>query len=176
MQAALFPPYRFHPDPHGSWAPCGALFEWSPIDYEGICVMWILYAVLAAVFSALVAILTKMGLAGMNSHFATAIRTSAVMVVTWLFVWGVGVRGDALHVTGRQLAYLGLSALATGGAWLCYNLALQLGPATRVSSIDKLSIVLIAIFSALFFKESMGGMAILGLAMITVGTIVLVYF
>lgn len=138
--------------------------------------MWMAYAAMAAVFSALVAILSKLGLEGINSHYATAIRTSVVMVITWLMVWGLGIRGEELRVSGKQLLYLGLSALATGGAWLCYNRALQTGPATRVASIDKMSIVLIAIFSYLFFKEEMSPLAMLGVAMIAGGTIVLVYF
>ena len=137
--------------------------------------MWMLYAGLAAFFSALVAILSKLGLDGMNSHYATAIRTTGVLVVTWLMVWGVGVRGDALQVTGRQFLFLMLSALATGGAWICYNRALQLGPATRVASIDKLSIVLIAALSAWIFKESMSPTAIVSVLLITGGTILLIF-
>ena len=137
--------------------------------------MWMVYAGLSAVFSALVAILTKLGLQGINSHFATAIRTSAVMIITWLMVWAMGVRSEQLQVTGRQIGLLLLSALATGGAWLCYNRALQLGPATRVASIDKMSIVLIAILSVWLFQESMSPRAILSILMIAGGTVLLVF-
>lgn len=137
--------------------------------------MWMLYAGLAALFSALVAIFTKMGLAGMNAHFATALRTTAVMAVTWLFVWGVKIRGSDLHVNGRQLLFLLLSALATGGAWLCYNKALQDGPATRVASIDKMSVVLIAALSWLIFHEEMNAMAVASILLITVGTVMLIF-
>lgn len=137
--------------------------------------MWMLYAALAAVFSALTAILTKIGLQGINSHLATAIRTSAVLVITWLMVWAAGVKGDAWRVTRHQLLFLALSAFATGGAWLCYNRALQDGPATRVASIDKMSVVLVAIFSALIFKENMSATAILGVLMITGGAVMLVF-
>lgn len=137
--------------------------------------MWMAYAGLAALFSALVAILTKLGLQGINSHFATAIRTTAVMVVTWLFVWGAGVKGDQTHITRTQLVYLVLSALATGGAWLCYNHALQDGPATRVASIDKMSVVLVALLSWMIFKESMGWLSILSICLIVAGTVLLVF-
>ncbi len=137
--------------------------------------MWMLYATLSALFSALVAIFVKLGLAGMNSHFATAVRTSLVMVVTWLFVWWVGVKGTAMHITKNQLLYLVLSALATGGAWICYNKALQDGPATRVSSIDKMSLVLIALLSWAIFHENMGWRALFAIALITVGTVMLVF-
>lgn len=138
--------------------------------------MWILYAGLAAFFSALVAILSKLGLEGINSHFATAVRTSFVLVMTWLMVWVVGAgREDFTKITGRQLLFLALSAVATGGAWICYNRALQLGPATRVAAVDKLSIVLVAILSALIFKENLGWSAVAGVVLITGGTVLLVF-
>lgn len=137
--------------------------------------MWIVWAALAALFSALVAILSKLGLAGVNSHFATAVRTTAVMVITWLFVWGMGVRGAALHIGRSQFVYLLLSAVATGGAWICYNRALQDGPATRVASVDKMSIVLIALLSWWIFKENMSPLAIVSIGLITVGTVMLIF-
>lgn len=137
--------------------------------------MWMVYAGLAALFSALVAILSKLGLQGINSHYATAIRTTAVMIITWLMVWGVGVKGEQLHVTRHQFFYLILSAIATGGAWICYNRALQDGPATRVASIDKLSIVLIAFLSWLVFQENMNWLAIASIVLITAGTVLLVF-
>lgn len=138
--------------------------------------MWILYAGLAAFFSALVAILSKLGLEGINSHFATAVRTSFVLVMTWLMVWIVGAGAkDFTRITGRHLLFLLLSAVATGAAWICYNRALQLGPATRVAAVDKLSIVLVAVLSALVFKESMGWPAVAGVALIAGGTVLLVF-
>lgn len=137
--------------------------------------MWMFYAALAALFSALTAILTKIGLQGINSHLATAIRTSGVLIITWLMVWAAGVRGAALHVTRGQAVFLALSALATGGAWLCYNRALQDGPATRVASIDKMSVVVVAILSMLIFRENMSWTAALGVLMIAGGTIMLVF-
>jgi len=137
--------------------------------------MWIVYAGLAALFSALVAILSKLGLQGINAHFATAVRTSAVMVITWLFVWGMGVKSEQMHITKNQMLYLILSAFATGGAWICYNKALQDGPATRVASVDKLSIVLIAFLSWLIFKENMNTMTVVSILLITAGTVMLVF-
>ena len=137
--------------------------------------MWILYAFLSAVFSALVAILSKMGLQGINSNYGTAIRTTVVLVVSWLFVGAAKMRGVELNLDRKQFLYLLLSGLATGGAWLCYNKALQLGPTTRVASIDKLSIVLIAIISYLLLGENMNWLSALGVAFIAFGTIVLVW-
>lgn len=137
--------------------------------------MWMAYAGLAALFSALVAILSKLGLQGINSHFATAIRTTAVMIITWLMVWGVGVKGAEMQVNRNQFIYLILSAVATGGAWICYNRALQDGPATRVASIDKMSIVLIAVLSWLIFKEDMNWVAVASLVLITGGTVLLIF-
>ena len=137
--------------------------------------MWMLYAALAAVFSALVAILSKLGLEGINSHYATAVRTSFVVLVTWGMVWIAGAKGSVMQITGRQFLFLLLSALATGGAWICYNRALQLGPATRVASVDKLSIVLIAVLSALIFKENMSATAVVSILLITAGTVLLVF-
>ena len=137
--------------------------------------MWMVYAGLAALFSALVAILSKLGLQGINSHFATAVRTSMVMVVTWLFVWGMGVKQEQMHIGRKQLIYLVLSALATGGAWICYNRALQDGPATRVASIDKLSIVLVAFLSWVIFKEDMNTLSVVSILLITGGTVLLVF-
>ncbi len=137
--------------------------------------MWIVYGILAALFSALVAILSKLGLSGINSHYVTAIRTTFVMVITWLFVWGMGVKGEQLRITRTHIIYLLLSALATGGAWICYNRALQDGPATRVASVDKMSIVLIALLSWWVFGEKMNAMAVASIALITIGTIMLVF-
>lgn len=137
--------------------------------------MWMIYAGLAALFSALVAILSKLGLQGINSHYATAIRTTGVMIITWLMVWGVGVKGEQLQISRNQFFYLMLSAVATGGAWICYNRALQDGPATRVASIDKLSIVLIAVLSWLVFQESMSWLAVLSILLIAAGSVLLVF-
>ena len=145
------------------------------VKQEGGLVMWMMYAGLAALFSALVAILSKLGLDGINSHFATAVRTTGVMVITWLMVWGMGVKGEQMQISRNQLIFLLLSAVATGGAWICYNRALQLGPATRVASVDKLSIVLIAFLSWLIFKESMNATAIVSILLITGGTVLLVF-
>ena len=137
--------------------------------------MWSAYAALAAVFSALVAILSKLGLQGINSHYATAIRTSFVMVVAWAFVWLVVPKGQALLLTGRNWLFLFLSAVATGAAWLCYNRALQDGPATQVTAVDKLSLVLVAIVSWLVFGEKFNAMSIAGVFVILAGTFMVVY-
>ncbi len=137
--------------------------------------MWMVYALLSAVFSALVAILSKVGLQGINSTYGTAIRTTVVLIVAWLFAAGLRARGVEMQVGKNQILFLVLSGLATGGAWLCYNKALQMGPATRVASLDKLSIVLIAVLSAAFLGENMSWKAVLSILMIASGTILLVF-
>lgn len=137
--------------------------------------MWIVYALLAALFSALTAILSKAGLSGINSTYATAIRTSVVLIMSWLMVGVMNIPKDQMQVNRYQLLFLVLSGIATGGAWLFYNRALQMGPATRVASVDKLSIVLIAILSAIIFKEEMTWKSIVSICMIAGGTVLLVF-
>ena len=135
--------------------------------------MWIFCGTLDELFPARVARFSYLGWEGINWTFGTAIRTTAVLVITWLFVWGAGVRGTALHVYKSQAIYLLLSALATGGAWICYNRAWQEGPATRVASIDKLSIVLIALLSWMVFKEDMSTLAVVSSLLLTAGSVLL---
>ncbi|MCL2001067.1 MAG: EamA family transporter [Planctomycetes bacterium] len=139
--------------------------------------MWIVYALLSAVFSAATALFIKLGLRDMNVAYATAIRTSVVLVITWIMVWVTKGRGGEMffHAGGRQWLFLVLSAFATAGAWLFYNQAMQLGAATRVASIDKLSLVFIAAASAAFLGENMNLTAIFAIALITGGTVLLVF-
>ncbi len=137
--------------------------------------MWMVYALLSAVFSAGTALFIKLGLRDVNAAYATAVRTSVVLVMTWIMAWIARGRGGEMHIGGSQLLFLVLSAVATGGAWLCYNQAMQLGPATRVASVDKLSIVFIAALSAAFLGESMNLTAILAIALIAGGTVLLVF-
>jgi bacterial/archaeal transporter family protein len=116
-------------------------------------VNWLGWALLSAVFAALTAILAKLGVAGVDSNLATAVRTSVVVVFTWTLVALTGQAAGVQQLSGKNWLYLVLSGLATGLSWLCYFHALQVGPASRVAPIDKLSVALVIVFSALFLGE-----------------------
>lgn len=115
--------------------------------------MWLVYALLAAVFASLTAILAKVGLDGINSHLATAIRTVVVLGLSWGMVLVVGAQRELPHLSRTNLTFLILSGLCTGLSWLCYYKALQLGQVSKVAPIDKLSVVLTIILAAVFLGE-----------------------
>lgn len=114
---------------------------------------WIGWAMLSAVFAAATAILAKLGVQNIDSNLATAVRTSVVVVFTWLFAYSTWQPSALAAITGRTWMFLGLSGLATGLSWICYFHALKLGPASRVAPIDKLSVALVIVFGALFLGE-----------------------
>lgn len=114
---------------------------------------WFLWAACSAIFAALTAIFAKVGLQGMDSDLATLLRTLIIGVVLVLFVWLTGKWSDPFALPGRNWLFLTLSALATGASWVCYFRALQLGDASKVASVDKLSLVLVALFALLFLGE-----------------------
>lgn len=127
---------------------------------------WLAWALLSAFFAALTAILAKIGVAGVDANLATAVRTTVVVAFTWLLA-ALTRQPNAFHVfTGKTWLYLALSGIATGLSWLCYFHALQVGPASRVAPIDKLSVALVILFAALFLGEgltwgkSIGGLLI----------------
>ena len=134
---------------------------------------WLLYAVLSAVFASLTSILGKIGIDGVESNLGTAIRTGVVLVMAWLIVFVKG-KGSALKkVSKKELGFICLSGLATGGSWLCYYKALQDGLASVVVPIDKLSILVSIGFSALVFKERLSKKAAFGLVLIVGGTLMM---
>ena len=133
--------------------------------------MWILYAFGAALFAGLTAILAKVGIRRADSDAATAIRTVVVAAFSWLMVFIVGSADQLPAVDGRTWLFLILSGLATGASWLCYFRALKLGDASRVAPLDKLSVVLVAIFAAVFLGERLSGLNWLGVALIAVGAV-----
>ncbi len=136
---------------------------------------WIFWALLSAVFAGLTAVLAKAGVAGVNSHLATAIRTSVVLVFAWAIA-GLTVRPLALgELSRRTWLFLALSGLATGLSWLCYFRALQLGPASQVAPVDKLSVVFVLLFAALFLLEPLSLKSGLGALLIVAGAIVLAW-
>lgn len=136
--------------------------------------MWVLFAVLSAVFAALTSILAKVGIDGVNSNLATAIRTGVVLVMAWGIVLLTGTLGGISSITTRGWIFLVLSGLATGASWLCYYYALQIGDASRVVPIDKFSVVITMVLAFVFLHETVDWKTILGGVLITAGTLVMV--
>ena len=134
---------------------------------------WLLYAVLSAVFASLTSILGKIGIDGVESNLGTAIRTGVVLVMAWLIVLIKGKQDTLKAIPKKELGFICLSGLATGGSWLCYYKALQDGLASVVVPIDKLSILVSIGFSALVFGECLSKKAALGLALIVAGTLMM---
>ena len=135
--------------------------------------MWFVYALGSAVFAALTSILAKIGIEGVNSTLATAIRTAVVLLMSWGMVFLTGTQTGIAEISRRSWLFLVLSGLATGGSWLCYYKALQDGPASVVAPIDKLSILVTILFSYLVFHERLTKKAGLGLAILVGGTLLM---
>lgn len=133
--------------------------------------MWLIYAVLSAVFASLTAILGKIGIYGIESNLGTAIRTCVVLVMAWCIVFVKGKQGTVKTIEKKELWFICLSGLATGASWLCYYKALQEGLASVVVPIDKLSIVVTITFSYLVFHEKLSRKAAFGLVLIVAGTL-----
>src|SRR5258706_13601270 len=129
---------------------------------------WLVYAGISAVAAAATAILAKIGVEGVPSTLATAIRTAVVLVFAWAIVFGLGEHRSLATVSRRSLTFLFLSGLATGVSWLAYFRALQLGPASRVAPIDKLSLSLTIVLAALVLGEAVGWEGAVGVALMTV--------
>ncbi|GHV73335.1 membrane protein [Spirochaetia bacterium] len=136
--------------------------------------MWVLYALLSALFAALTSILAKIGMADINSNLATAIRTVVILVLSWGIVFFTGKHQEITTLSHRNLLFLVLSGIATGLSWLCYFRALQIGEAVKVIPIDKFSAVLGMTLAVIVLKEALTVKAIIGGALITIGTIVLI--
>ncbi|MGA2350181.1 MAG: EamA family transporter [Terracidiphilus sp.] len=134
---------------------------------------WIGWALLSACFAAATALLAKVGVAHVDSNLATAVRTSVVVVFAWGIVFAFGKPGELHSLDRRTCLFLALSGLATGLSWLCYFRALQLGPASRVAPLDKLSVPLIIVFAWLLLGEKLTPPAIIGGLLITAGAVVI---
>ena len=132
---------------------------------------WLIYAILSAVFASLTSILGKIGISGIDSNLGTAIRTSVVLVMAWLMVFVKNKQSQIKEVDRKELLFIILSGFATGGSWLCFYRALQDGLASVVVPIDKLSILVTIGFSRVVFHGKLSGKALLGLILITVGTV-----
>ncbi len=135
---------------------------------------WFLYAIGAAVFASLTAILGKMGISGVESNLGTAIRTGVVLVMAWVMVFVTGKQKQVVGIEKKELLFICLSGIATGGSWLCYYKALQDGPASVVVPIDKLSILVTVLFSFFVFKEKLTKKSAIGLLLIVVGTLTMI--
>lgn len=136
--------------------------------------MWLVFALLSAVFAALTSILAKVGMEGINSNLATAIRTGVVLMMAWGIVWVSGTVSGISAISTRGWGFLILSGLATGASWLCYYRALQIGEASRVVPVDKFSVVITMILAFLFLHETIDWKTIVGGVLITAGTLVMV--
>ena len=136
--------------------------------------MWFVFALLSAVFAALTSILAKVGIEGVNSNLATAIRTVVVVVMAWGMVFLTNTQGGIADISKRSWLFLILSGLATGASWLCYYRALQIGEASKVVPIDKLSVVITLILAFVFLHEQFTVKSLIGCILIGLGTLVMV--
>lgn len=137
--------------------------------------MWWFYAFLSAVFAALTAILAKVGIAGVNSNLATAIRTVVILIFAWGIVLFQGTGSQIKSLPQRTLVFLVLSGVATGLSWLFYFRALQLGPASKVAPIDKLSLVLTIVFAGLLLHEKINFSIVIGSILMLTGTLLIAF-
>ena len=136
--------------------------------------MWFVLALLSAIFAALTSILAKVGIDGVNSNLATAIRTVVVVVMAWGMVFLTNAQNGIMDVSKRSWLFLILSGLATGASWLCYYKALQIGEASKVVPVDKLSVVITLVLAFLFLHEKFTPKSLLGCILIGIGTLVMV--
>ena len=136
--------------------------------------MWMIYALLSAVFAALTSILAKIGIDGVNSTLATAIRTVVVVLMSWAMVFITNTQSGISSIGKKSWIFLILSGIATGASWLCYYKALQTGEASKVVPIDKLSVVITLILAFIFLHEQFTPKSLIGCILITAGTLVMV--
>ena len=136
--------------------------------------MWFVLALASSVFAALTSILAKIGIDGVNSNLATAIRTFVVLVMSWGMVFLTNSQGGLAEISRRSWLFLILSGLATGASWLCYYKALQIGEASKVVPIDKLSVVITMVLAAAILHEQFTAKSVVGCALIAAGTLLMV--
>lgn len=137
--------------------------------------IWIVYACLSALFAALTSILAKIGLDGISSNVATAIRTIVILFMSWAMVFIAGSQHQVFTISAKNWWFLIASGLATGASWLCYFKALQLGEVSKVVAIDKFSLVLTIVLAAMFLSETLTVKSIIGCVLITAGTLIMVW-
>lgn len=137
---------------------------------------YMIYAVFSAVFAALTSILAKVGISGVESNLGTAIRTGVVLLLAWIVVFARGKHTQLRSIEKKELLFISLSGIATGGSWLCYYYAIQAGVVSVVVPIDKLSILITVAFSYIVFKEKLSKKAMLGLLLMVAGTLLMAFF
>lgn len=136
--------------------------------------MWFIFALLSAVFAALTSILAKVGIDGVNSNLATAIRTMVVVVMAWGMVFLTHTQSGISEISKKSWLFLVLSGLATGASWLCYYRALQIGEASKVVPVDKLSVIITLVLAFVFLHESFTMKSLIGCVLIGAGTLLMV--
>ena len=136
--------------------------------------MWLIFALGSAVFAALTSILAKIGIEGVNSNLATAIRTMVVVVMAWVMVFLTNTQGGITAISRKSWIFLILSGLATGASWLCYYRAMQIGEASKVVPVDKLSVIITLVMAFLFLHEKFTPKSLAGCALIGAGTLLMV--
>lgn len=136
--------------------------------------MWLVFALLSAVFAALTSILAKVGISGVNSNLATALRTVVVLVMAWGMVFVTNAQGGITDISRKSWVFLILSGLATGASWLCYYYALQIGEVSRVVPVDKLSVVITLVLAFVFLHEKFTVHSLIGCILIGAGTLLMV--
>ncbi len=148
---------------------------WGKVFYTiGGVLMWAIFALLSAVFAALTSILAKIGIEGVNSNLATAIRTVVVVVMAWVMVFITSTQSGIFSISRKSWIFLILSGLATGASWMCYYKALQIGEASKVVPIDKLSVVITIVLAFIFLHEDFTMKSLIGCVLIGIGTLVMV--
>ena len=136
--------------------------------------MWFFFALLSAVFAALTSILAKIGIEGVPSNLATAIRTVVIILMAWAMVFLTNSQTEIVNISRKSWLFLILSGLATGASWLCYYKALQMGNATEVSAVDKFSLVITLVLAFFFLQDILTFKTIIGCILITIGTLVMI--
>ena len=136
--------------------------------------MWFFFALLSALFAALTSILAKIGIEGVPSNLATAIRTVVVILMAWAMVFLTNSQTEIVNISRKSWLFLILSGLATGASWLCYYKALQMGNATEVSAVDKFSLVITLVLAFFFLQDILTFKTIIGCILITIGTLVMI--
>ena len=136
--------------------------------------MWFVFAILSSIFAALTSILAKIGIEGVNSNLATAVRTIVVVLMAWFMVFITGNQNGIVDISKKSWIFLILSGLATGASWLCYYKALQLGEASKVVPIDKLSIVITIVLAFIFLEEQITLKTLIGCCLIVTGTFIMI--
>src|SRR3982074_257319 len=136
---------------------------------------WVFWALLSALFAAATALLAKVGVSGIDSNLATAIRTTVILVFTWAIAISLEKHGDLAEISRRSWVFLVLSGMCTGLSWLCYFRALQMGPASSVAPVDKLSVVLVILGAWFFLGEHLTPIKILGGSLVTLGAVILAF-